>query len=627
MRKYCRLNFAQKLILSLLSVLLLIFGIILISLLVSSRNYIKFNACNQAYSIAHNIIQTLDRKIFEIEQIPHIITSFVKPENNQDIHNLPQQILNSYPYLQKCFILSDTNRYTPKPIYSYATQTRPDTVLYPAFLKNKQLIFRHNNHNGHWSFSSQKTDNTIICYCEPIYNHNHRKLGLLGIEFPIERMTDFIHDIRLFESGYIFLTDEYGNFILHPHKNISKFKNILSYINQPTINYSNILDRFFWGQEGNGIVFRNNIKYFIYFVTVKNLNWRMGIICPYDEISTTYHKFYSLLLVILCSSMLFLIWAVFKIVYKISRPLKIFAVNVKKISNGEIDLNLPSITSDDEIGELHEAFRQMQENINAYIRRLHISTEENEKINTEIRLARKLQERFLPKSIQLSPNIELCRELRQSKSVGGDLYEYFLIENHLYFVIGDVSGKGIPAALYMASVIKLFRYVASRQISTARICDIINSYMCDNTDDDMYITMFVGIMDIHTGKITFTNAGHPAPFIIHENKQISYLNKYPDAPIGIVDDYRFSEHTYTLSRGCQILLYTDGITDAENAHSQFFGKSRLVQCLRHTPSNHPNEIIQAVIDEIQTHIHDREQSDDFTILSILYKGEPDDPAN
>ena len=161
--------------------------------------------------------------------------------------------------------------------------------------------------------------------------------------------------------------------------------------------------------------------------------------------------------------------------------------------------------------------------------------------------------------------------------------------------------------------------VYSTETSTAEISNIINNYMCDNANDDMYITMFIGIMDLHSGLIRFTNAGHPEPIIIHENRQISYLNKYPDIPIGILDDYQYNEHTYTLRKNCQILLFTDGITDAENEQGQFYGKQRLIKCIQSVTENTPREIVKTLLGQLRLHIGKADQSDDFTILSILYK--------
>lgn len=166
-----------------------------------------------------------------------------------------------------------------------------------------------------------------------------------------------------------------------------------------------------------------------------------------------------------------------------------------------MNIALPEEYDNEQLKDLYQAFRYMQDRVSSYIQCLQTTTAKNQEIITEINLAQKIQKRFLPKDISPPSNIELYGKLKQSRSVGGDLYEYFILDHKLYFVLGDVSGKGFPASLYMASVIKLFRYIASRQSSTAAICNLINTHMCDNTEDDMYVTMFIGIMDIQNGHI------------------------------------------------------------------------------------------------------------------------------
>lgn len=131
----------------------------------------------------------------------------------------------------------------------------------------------------------------------------------------------------------------------------------------------------------------------------------------------------------------------------------------------------------------------------------------------------------------------------------------------------------------MASISKLFRYIASNNTSTAQICNLINKHMCDDADDDIYTTIFIGIIDINTGIMTFTNAGHPYPLIIHHNGQTSFLNKYPDVPIGVLEEHEFSEHIYTFNKNTTLLFYTDGITDTENQSGQFYGQDKMIRCV------------------------------------------------
>lgn len=606
----------RKLVLSLLSTLFITFCLLSISIYFSSKKYIHDNAFNNAANISVNIIRTLDRRIIGVEQIPQTLYNFLGPYNFTMLQTLPSRILSSYTYLDECFISLDSSSHTPSHIH--AVRVSQDSI---SCHKNScqiftpsTYIFRKNQDGSCWAFLDRNKKQRI-CYCTPLSPNNKGIKGTLGFIFPTDRFIDFAADIKLYNSGHIFLTDFDGETIFSPDHAHSD--NIHSYFRHSG-NPKNI-NAFLNGKTGSTTILKDNRKHFLFYTPVSHLNWRLGILCPYDEILITSNKFYGLLLVICGFAMLLLIIMTFRIAKQISKPLKLFTGYARKIKNGQQDARIMAIDSNDEFGELRDAFRYLQQNMNNYAEKLKLSRDDNEKMQTEIRLAQKLQQRFLPRPVQLPDNIELKGELRQSKSVGGDLYEYFLIDNLLYFAIGDVSGKGIPAALYMASVVKLFRYVASRQTSTAAICNTINTYMSDNSDDDMYVTMFVGIMDINTGEITFTNAGQPEPLIIHPNQQIGQLKYYSDSPIGILENYSYSEYKYTMENGSQLLLYTDGITDAEDKFSQFYGKNKLINSIRKSPTLHPEDIINTILQDLHKHVNEAELSDDFTVLSILYK--------
>lgn len=601
----------RKLVLSLLSALLVTFCLLSVSIYFSSKKYIHDNAFNNAAHISINIIRTLDRRIIGIEQIPPTLYNFLGPYRKEELQTLPSKILYAYPYLNECFISLDSS------ILIHAVKVSRDSLIcrrssYPT-ATDSNYVFRKNSRGGYWTFL-HRNKKQHICYCSPLSEDN-KENGMIGFIFPTDRFIDFAGEIKLYNSGHIFFTDFEGETIFTPDQDSPD--DIHEYFSHPGSPKN--MNAFLKGKTGSTTVLKNNRKHFLFFTPVSHLNWRLCIIYPYDEILIISNKFYGLLLVICGFAMLLLIVMTFWIARQISRPLKLFTGYARKIKNGQPDARIMAINSNDEFGELRDAFRYMQQNMDNYAEKLKVSRDDNEKIQTEIRLAQKLQQRFLPRPILLPDNIELKGELQQSKSVGGDLYEYFLINNLLYFAIGDVSGKGIPAALYMASVVKLFRYVASRQTSTAAICNTINTYMSDNSDDDMYVTMFVGIMDVNTGEITFTNAGQPEPFIIHPNQQISQLKYYSDSPIGILENYSYSEYKYRLENGSQILLYTDGITDAEDKFAQFYGKNKLIDSIHKSPSPHPRDIINSILQDLHKHLNETEPSDDFTVLSILYK--------
>lgn len=265
-------------------------------------------------------------------------------------------------------------------------------------------------------------------------------------------------------------------------------------------------------------------------------------------------------------------------------------------------------------------YNRLHRKILSYTEQLEESVVEQKQRETEMNMACRIQQRFLPRRIDLPPCIDLIAELHQSKEVGGDLYDYFLLDRHLYFAIGDVSGKGIPAALYMTSMSKLFHYVAQNHSSTAEICNILNNQMCEDSEDDIYATLFIGILDLDTGILTYTNAGHTYPLSFCSEPHIDFLEQYPDIPVGILENHSFGEHTYTLKEGYSLLFYTDGITDAEDPSGYFYGKERLITCVEQSTRKTSSEIILSIMNEINTHMSTRHQSDDLTLLLVKYNG-------
>lgn len=628
MKKRYYTSFSKRLVLYLVSLLLITGSLVFISIFTFSREFITDNALYQANTIATNVSRSFERKIKDIESIPNTITGLFGNIDTSEMRLLPSKILTAYPFLSDCclhYSFSEPNK-DGCTMYAYRGKSgkiKTKSLAYRLTVPHKNNIIRKNDKQGFWSVKELDSSHSIISYFQPIKAGSLQTVsGLLELNFPLKHLTDFIYDIKIFSSGYVFVTDSEGDFIFHPDPQVFKYHNLKSFCSSPGIDYSSTLKKFTKDTTGYENVYKKGKKYFLYYTPSSRMDWHIGIICRYDDIRLSSSKFLWLVFAILGIGFLILYYSAIRIVKSSLYPLSEFTENVRKITNGQVNIALPEEYDNEQLKDLYQAFRYMQDRVPSYIQCLQTTTAKNQEIITEINLAQKIQKRFLPKDILLPANIELYGKLKQSRSVGGDLYEYFILDNKLYFVLGDVSGKGFPASLYMASVIKLFRYIASRQSSTAAICNLINTHMCDNTEDDMYVTMFIGIMDIQNGHIIYTNAGHPKPFIVYADGRICTLNDEPDVPIGILEDYKFQEYEYTLPEGSQILLYTDGITDAENINAQFFGKNRLIECINGATPKNPYTIVTRILECIQEHIQGTEQSDDLTILDILYKGTP-----
>jgi sigma-B regulation protein RsbU (phosphoserine phosphatase) len=252
-----------------------------------------------------------------------------------------------------------------------------------------------------------------------------------------------------------------------------------------------------------------------------------------------------------------------------------------------------------------------------HLERLRKVNAEQDRINTELRVAGRIQQSMLPHDYQKVDDVDICGILLPAREVGGDLYDYFIRDEKLFFCIGDVSGKGAPAAMVMGVVHSLFRAFAAHETSAAHIMQGINEGTCQGNESNFFVTMFVGVLDLPTGHLRYCDAGHDAPIVLgKEQKRMLPCN--PHLPVGVLDTIKYEEQETQLSPGDALFLYTDGLTEARNATNQLFGMNRVNVTLDKCFSLKPEEMLQRVIDDVCLYVTDAEQSDDLTLLALRY---------
>lgn len=256
-------------------------------------------------------------------------------------------------------------------------------------------------------------------------------------------------------------------------------------------------------------------------------------------------------------------------------------------------------------------------------RKLIDSLEKNRRMEGELEVAQTIQMAMLPKVFppfldRLDLNVYGMVE--PAKEVGGDLYDFYVRHDKLFFCVGDVSGKGVPAALVMATARSLFRSVTSREEDAATIIAQINKSLCEQNEQNMFLTLFLGVLDLQTGELDYCNAGHNAPVIIKSiDNNIENLSVLPNLPIGIVKDYDYTAQKTQLRYNDMIFLYTDGLTEAENSRHEQFGEERMMHTLTGMAGNRPREVIDAIQQSVTQFVDGAQQSDDLTMLAIRYQ--------
>ena len=243
------------------------------------------------------------------------------------------------------------------------------------------------------------------------------------------------------------------------------------------------------------------------------------------------------------------------------------------------------------------------------------TTSAKERIESELRIARHIQESMVPTEFPQRDDFELYASTTAAKEVGGDLYDYLIIGDSLCFCVGDVSGKGVPAALFMAQVIRLFRAMVKRNYTPAKIATELNAELVENNDDGMFITMFIGVVHLPTGKLEFCNAGHNPPVIGNGNES-HFIDMEPNAPIGLWEGLKYQGEVIDDIRGRLFFVYTDGLNEAENPELEQFGDEQLLSVVKRTSNLSAREMIKTMKNEVKHHRNGADPSDDLTMLCL-----------
>ncbi len=254
---------------------------------------------------------------------------------------------------------------------------------------------------------------------------------------------------------------------------------------------------------------------------------------------------------------------------------------------------------------------------------------EKKRMETELDVAREIQMSMLPKNeegLKKPEDVDIYARLIPAREVGGDFYDYFWLDDeNLCFLIGDVSGKGVPAALMMAVTKTLLKSAARSTKSTSKTLTQVNNEISKDNDNYMFITVFIGILNTTTGYLTYSNAGHNPSYLFDGvESSINALNELHGVVIGAMENIQYKETVIRMNRGGSIFVYTDGITEARNKENQLFSDERLVACLSNRSLMNPKDLVTSIIDEVKIHEDGAEQADDITVLYIQFMEQTDD---
>lgn len=472
-------------------------------------------------------------------------------------------------------------------------------------------------------------DMLMTTYTHPLRDRSGKIAGVITADLSLGWLTDLVVSMKPYANSYAILLSRNGYYLAHNDTSLILNESYFTHtgeMNPYTSSVKSISElgyNMLAQQSGIADITIRGEEHYAFYAPVPRVGWSATTVSRHSDVMSELNRITIVVWLILAASLVLIFVATWYVVKKITNPLKHFSASAAIIAGGDFNAPLPDVSSHDEVGELRDAFVHLQASLSEYIEELKHSTATKQRIESELAIAQQIQMGMVPKIFPPFPessDLDIYATITPAKEVGGDLYDFFVRDGKLIFTIGDVSGKGIPASLLMAVSCSLFRSIASVEDDPAVIVSRINDSICASNEANMFVTMFVAVLDIETGEMNYCNAGHNPPFILSdENKKAEFLEVMPNIPVGVFDEMEFIAEKTILQRGQTIFMYTDGLTEAENHEKELYGEDRLCEYLlaRDTTQN-INTLCHGVGDSLSAFTAGNEQSDDITMLFVLY---------
>jgi len=495
-----------------------------------------------------------------------------------------------------------------------------------------------------WSepyFDAGGGETWMVTYSVPFYRERDGRrvfAGVVTADVQLDHLSRFVADLKLYRSGYAFLLSRSGQYLSYPERAYIFRESIFSRAEEDGDPAKRELGRrMIHGEEGSVRVPSRHLgrMSWLYFAPVAASGWSVGIQFAEDEVLAGLRAMNHTLLAIGAGGFGLLLLAVILVASRVTRPIRQLAQQTREIAKGNLDLRIPELRTRDEVGDLTHSFENMRVALKEYIANLAHTTAAKERIESELKIAHAIQRNFLPKRFPPFPDkrqFDLYADLQAAREVGGDLYDFFLLDDgHLFFSIGDVAGKGVPAALFMAVSKTLIKGVAEQHRLPSQVLDKVNYELAQENEELMFVTVLCGVLELATGRVQYTNAGHLPPLRLRPGQGAAWVDLPPGLLLGVDPDSRYATRTLTLAPGETLLLYTDGVTEAMNAQQALFGADRLRALAAQLAAADPQVLVAGVIAAVLQYSGGTaapagpiEQSDDITLLALRYRGPPPD---
>ncbi len=598
-----------------------------------TSNKIINEALEKSTLQANNLALKIDASLSNIEETIEGFKSNIVNYIDQDVsvRQLLKYIMDSHPEICGIGVAIDPELcseaeesamlYASRDNQKYNFEFYSNNHRYPSenWYKNTKLNQTPSWEEPYWQLSG-KDSTMVVSYCSPLYISDNEFVGVIAADLPLTWIDSLVQSTKTFENSYSYLISQKACYLSHKDQSRifhQTFFSANAHLQDSTINA--LGQRMIKGESGYCEYTLDGSKRYEFFSPVEQSRWSVGIVSLKSDIISDLIATTNVLIIIILGGLILIFLLTILAIKRSTKQLKKLSASSKSIAHGNFNVEIPKINSRDEIYELRESFVNMQQSLKDYIEQLKVTTQKSERINSELSIATQIQMGMLPTLFPPHPSltsVECFAKLIPAKEVGGDLYDFLAIGDTFYFTVGDASGKGVPASLMMTITSSLFRSSVIQLQDPSKVLHSMNNLILEKNGSDMFITMFIGALNTKTGELRYSNAGHNPPVII-QNSTATFLKQQAHLPLGVMPNITYTNHTATINSNDLLMVYTDGLTEAENNEQELYSNSRMLELLS---QDFKDRSARGVIDYIEESLHHFtkgcEQSDDITTMAI-----------
>ncbi|MDD5085872.1 MAG: SpoIIE family protein phosphatase [Candidatus Omnitrophica bacterium] len=602
-----------------------------------SRRIIAKNIAESAKNLTSATVNKIDSVLQSVEKSPQNIAAFLEQSSctKEEIMGLLRSAVESNPEIYGATIAFEPYGFDKGSLYfaPYFYKSEGETKFsylggdsYQYFYWDWYQIPKELDRPV-WSepyFDEGGGGVIMSTYSVPFYETVDGKRQFMGIvtaDVSLAWLQEIVSSIKIAKTGYGFLISRNGTVLTHPS---AKF-----IMNDTIFGLAEVLNDKNMRRLGRDMIngksgFAPSAKNWICYAPLASSGWSLGVVFPKSELMADITNLNRIMWALALIGIAILFVVIILISRSITKPLRVLARATGDIAKGNLDFEMPAIKSKDEVGGLADSFIYMRTALKKYIKDLTETTAAKERMESELHIARDIQMSILPKIFPPFPHrseFDIYAMLEPAKEVGGDLYDFFFIDNDNFcFVVGDVSGKGVPASLFMAIIKTLIKATAKDTKDPAEILNKVNKDIATDNTSRMFITIFCGVLNLKSGEVFYVNCGHNPPLVLRSGGE-SELIKGPGGPaVGIFAGLNYEKGRFLLGVSDTVCLYTDGVTEAFNERREQFSLERLKKELAANKNDSVRRIIERSVEGIKSFVRGAPQSDDITLLALRYFG-------